>query len=790
MQTLRMLGSIGLTGSDGVEVDALLRQPKSVALLAYLAMPRPGAWHRRDVLLATFWPELSQSRARAALRSALHLLRRHLDDDTIRTRGDDEVALDSARLATDVAAMLDDVAAHAHDRAVARYAGAFLPGLYITDAPEFERWLERERTRLNETVVRAAAALIDQRETAGDLPGAIEAARRASELSPDDEGVMRRHVALLDRIGDRVGALAVFERFRARISQEFGTDPSAATLALIDDLRTRTTSRAARVSSPMPHAAETVAGVTPAAGPPIAEPRASAAAVGPTTVAMPEEPAPRASRRSLVALSFAAATFLAATYAARHRASATDVDPGTSHPARLVILPFETERTDSAQRYLATGLRVGVSRRLERLGGLAIRTGPPAVWPASPLPDTTALGRLGTTIVLRVALSSAGDSLDVNASLADSASRAVRAVLSRRFAPHEIPEVESEIAAGVAGRIQRLATPFDPHPARRSVDPESYRLTVLGFHQLLALRDPSAAIASFTRATELDPLNARAWSGISSVWATRTTTDQLPASEGLALVTAAAERAVAIDSTEGTALANLGIARALERRDLSAGMPLIRRAMMYEPSNAEIYLIAGFLERHAHRWDESRDYIRLARQLDPLTPRYGEAEGGLEMCAGRPVASEQVYRRSLEERPTSADARAGLVRALAAQRRYDEALDAWRLGIDGSTPDAVVAALRGAHGRDGYLAAWHADGKNKLAKLLHTTAGERVPPLRLMDFQFRSGDTASAFATLEASWRAREPWAYRLPCLAALDEVRDTPHYRALIARIGEMAAH
>src|SRR5690348_10789138 len=112
MQTLRMLGSIGLTGSDGAEIDALLRQPKSVALLAYLAMPRPGAWHRRDVLLATFWPELSQPRARAALRSALHLLRRHLDDDTIRTRGDDEVALDAERLTTDVAAMLDDVAAH------------------------------------------------------------------------------------------------------------------------------------------------------------------------------------------------------------------------------------------------------------------------------------------------------------------------------------------------------------------------------------------------------------------------------------------------------------------------------------------------------------------------------------------------------------------------------------------------------------------------------------------------------------------------------------------------------
>jgi Flp pilus assembly protein TadD len=302
------------------------------------------------------------------------------------------------------------------------------------------------------------------------------------------------------------------------------------------------------------------------------------------------------------------------------------------------------------------------------------------------------------------------------------------------------------------------------------------------------LRDLSSAYASFVRATEIDPLNARAWSGISSVWAARTTSDQLPVSEGVARVAAAAERAVAIDSTEGRALANLGIVRALERRSLSAGMPLIRRAMAYEPSNAEIYLIAAFLDRHAHRGDESRDFIRLARQLDPLTRRYGENEGGLEMCAGRPAASEQVYRRALEEQPTSPEARDGLVRALAAQHRYDEALDVWRLGIGPSTPASVAAALRGAHGRQGYLAAWHADGKDKLAALLRATAGKRVPPLRLMDFQFSSGDTAAGFATLEASLREREPWTYRLPCLAALDEVRDSPHYRTLFAGIGVMS--
>ena len=47
MHRLRMLGGITLSTADGREVDAVLRQPKAVALLAYLALPLPGTWHRR-----------------------------------------------------------------------------------------------------------------------------------------------------------------------------------------------------------------------------------------------------------------------------------------------------------------------------------------------------------------------------------------------------------------------------------------------------------------------------------------------------------------------------------------------------------------------------------------------------------------------------------------------------------------------------------------------------------------------------------------------------------------------
>ena len=73
------------------------------------------------MLLATFWSELTQSRDRTALRSALHLLRRHFPENAIRTRGDDEVGVDPELVSTDVAELLDDVAAQEFDRALGRY---------------------------------------------------------------------------------------------------------------------------------------------------------------------------------------------------------------------------------------------------------------------------------------------------------------------------------------------------------------------------------------------------------------------------------------------------------------------------------------------------------------------------------------------------------------------------------------------------------------------------------------------------------------------------------------------
>lgn len=55
------------------------------------------------------------------------------------------------------------------------YAGPFLDGFFLSDAPEFERWVDTERGFLARQYAGALEALARQRAEAGDLAGAVTA---------------------------------------------------------------------------------------------------------------------------------------------------------------------------------------------------------------------------------------------------------------------------------------------------------------------------------------------------------------------------------------------------------------------------------------------------------------------------------------------------------------------------------------------------------------------------------------------------------------------------------------
>ena len=236
-RAIYLLGSVELVAPDRSAAERLLVYPKILALLAYLALPSLGRFVRRDTLVGLLWPELGQDRARAALRKSLHAIRAALGADVVVARGDEDIALSVDAIWCDASAFTAAADTGALARALKLYRGELLPGFHIADCGEFDRWVELERAAARERASAAAWALAQLSEQESDLSNAARWARRTVRFSWHDERALRRALLMLDRVGERAGALLLYEEFTKRLREDLETEPSAETVALANGLR-------------------------------------------------------------------------------------------------------------------------------------------------------------------------------------------------------------------------------------------------------------------------------------------------------------------------------------------------------------------------------------------------------------------------------------------------------------------------------------------------------------------------------------------------------------------------
>ncbi len=261
MIDLHVLGALVVRAEHGDTPAGGLTQPKRLALLLYLALSQPYGLHARDQLLALLWPDADDASSRHSLRNALHALRQALGDEAVVARGDLYVGLDLDAFRCDAHALRAHIGAGRLDEAVALWKGDLAPGFHVSGAPEFERWLDDQRSELRRAV--RAAAWQRSQQLAGTGQAESDAVRRALQLDPGNEPGARRLMRMLDAAGDRGGALRVYRELCDYLARELETQPSAETSALAGTLR------AAPVASrptPAPPAWQPTVAMSPVAG--------------------------------------------------------------------------------------------------------------------------------------------------------------------------------------------------------------------------------------------------------------------------------------------------------------------------------------------------------------------------------------------------------------------------------------------------------------------------------------------------------------------------------------------
>ncbi len=234
MVRLRALGGLSVEGGEGPPGGAA-SQRKALALLGLVA----GAGARglsRDKIVAYLWPESPADKAAHRLTQLLYTLRRDLRTEDL-FLGSTELRLNPGVIATDVAEFTGALEAGDFVGAARAYGGPFLDGFFLSDAVDFERWVDGERARLAQRYAAAMELLAVEAARRGQLDVAAGWWRQLSQADPLNARVAAKYIEALGAVGDRAGALRFGRIYEALLRAEFDADPDPQVLAALERLK-------------------------------------------------------------------------------------------------------------------------------------------------------------------------------------------------------------------------------------------------------------------------------------------------------------------------------------------------------------------------------------------------------------------------------------------------------------------------------------------------------------------------------------------------------------------------
>jgi tetratricopeptide (TPR) repeat protein len=322
-----------------------------------------------------------------------------------------------------------------------------------------------------------------------------------------------------------------------------------------------------------------------------------------------------------------------------------------------------------------------------------------------------------------------------------------------------------------------------------SLLPEAYRGdTALARKYLTAEADLDfvrfkSARESFQQIVDAAPLYAPAWAGLSFALF-QSSFGEIPPSTALPRAVAAANRALALDSTLVEAQRTLIANAMFGRWDLADAKRRLDAALTRYPDDPELNnLLATW-----HRWRGEHDAaIRLKRNavaIDPLSPRYAHQIGSSLYFAHRCAEAVDVFRRIPEEQRKQLNQSLMFYRSLNCLGRRNEAAVALRESLlaagDSSLAKTLDPPLSPAR-RD---AAMRAIFRTRLNQDLERRRERWRPSTARMVLYAELGNRDSTLMWLDSMYVERALMLYVVPFDPLMDFIRDDPRFDAFLRRL------
>jgi TolB-like protein/Tfp pilus assembly protein PilF len=372
-------------------------------------------------------------------------------------------------------------------------------------------------------------------------------------------------------------------------------------------------------------------------------------------------------------------------------------------PKSIAVLAFADLSPNKDQEYFSDGMAEEILNALAQVPGLTVAGRTSSFSYKGRNVDLREIGKqLGVAHVLEGSVRKQGDQVRITAQLirTDNGthlwSKAFDGDLKNVF------KLQEDVARAITDELEIVLEKDQRLVPVATKRPEAYALFLKATATFDHRDGPHMAQAAqqLEEAVRLDPNYARAWSRLAAVYAILPTYTNTEARAALPQLTAAAQRATALDPSLAEPWAVRGLAASQGDGDKIASREYFEKALALDPDDITTNFWYGIsLLRTGYR-TAGTARIDHALAVDPMVPnvmrwrglvalRYGDLDGAEQFLKRAQAAGLKLVGRELAE--------------IAARRgQTDEARRLWREGtgallhwLDGAPGDTVVAGLYG-----------------------------------------------------------------------------------------------
>lgn len=463
--------------------------------------------------------------------------------------------------------------------------------------------------------------------------------------------------------------------------------------------------------------------------------------------------------------------------------------PAAAGRTTLAVLPFRPLVHDGRDELLEVGMADSLIARLSLVPGLVVRsTGSVRRYAGADQDPLRAARELDVAWIVDGSLQRRGEQLRATARLLSAAdgTAAWSGTFDEQFT--SVFDMQETISMRVAHVLEpRLRADAAGRAALAEVggtrNTDAYQLYLAAARHALLLRGDGLrkALALYREALAIDPNYALAWVGLAVTYRRSfIAIDSVP-SESFGHAGAAVERALAIAPELAEALVEQAYKLYWYDFDWPAAEAVFRHAIASNPNIALARFGLATMLLNQDRLAEGFAQLRLARELDPMSPLINALEANYLFEAGRTDEAHARLNRAFDIAPTFWLAHDVLGVLELKQGRVDAGFAAMRRAVelaDGSTrASAVLGGYLARHG--------HVDEAVVILKQLHELARSRyVPGTALATVHAALREPQAAHDALERAYRERDARLVFLKDDPLLSDLRGDARFIALMKRM------